>query len=84
MNTGEILLMSLLFVAGFMATELIVSHFIYIGALEKFILRIMFLVQYSLLIYFLFDSREKTRKNNENEKNETESEGIKFKKNGEK
>ena len=84
MNTGEILLMSLLFLTGFMVTELIVSHFIYIGALKRFILRIMLLVQYSLLIYYIFDSREKAKKNNWFEKNETESEEIPSKKNGEK
>ncbi len=62
MNTGEILLMSLLFVTGFMVTELIVSHFIYISPLNRFILRIVLLGQYSLLLYYFFDSREKSKK----------------------
>jgi len=83
-KASEIVLMFFLFVTGLMVTEFIVSHFIYFGAFNRFILRIMFLIQYSLLIYYLFDSRAKAKKNNQDEKNEPESEEITYKKNGEK
>ncbi len=84
MNTGEILLMSLLFVTGFMVTELIVSHFIYIVPLNRFILRIVLLAQYSLLLYYFFDSRDKAINNKEFKENEAESEGITSEEKGEK
>ncbi len=84
MNASEIVLMFFLFATGLMVTEYIVSHFIYFGAFKRLILRIMFLIQYSLLIYYFFDSRAKAKKNNQDEKNETESEEITFKKNGDK
>lgn len=62
MRTREIFLITLLFILSFMVTEIIVSYFISIGALKRFILRIAFLVQYSVLIYFLFDSRDNVRR----------------------
>lgn len=62
MRTREIFLITLLFILSFMVTEIIVSYFISIGALKRFILRIAFLVQYSVLIYLLFDSRDNVRR----------------------
>lgn len=77
MNTREILLMFLLlvilFVPGFMMTELIVSHFEFIGAFKRFILRLVFLIQYSLIIYLLFEHIGNAKKSNQCEKNASES-----------
>jgi len=61
-RTREIFLITLLFTLSFMVTEIIVSYFISIGVLKRFILRIAFLVQYSVLIYLLFDSRDNVKR----------------------
>jgi len=58
----EIFLIALLFTLSFMVTEIIVSYFISIGAMKRFILRIAFLVQYSILIYLLFDSQDNVKR----------------------
>lgn len=55
MRTKEILLLIFLFVLCFVVTEIIVSQFFLFGAFRRFTMRVLFLVQYSLLIYFLFD-----------------------------
>ncbi len=55
MRTKEILLLIFLFVLCFVVTEIIVSQFFLFGAFIRFTMRVLFLVQYSLLIYFLFD-----------------------------
>ena len=74
MNTVEIFLISLMFVTCFMITEVIVSHFIYLGAFKRFIFRILFMVQYSVLIYFLFDVWDRAKEiNDKHKENETES-----------
>jgi len=54
-RTKEILLLIFLFVLCFVVTEIIVSQFFLFGAFRRFTMRVLFLVQYSLLIYFLFD-----------------------------
>jgi len=54
-KTIEILLLIFLFVLCFVVTEIIVSQFFLFGAFRRFTLRVLFMVQYSLLIYFLFD-----------------------------
>ena len=55
MRKKEILLLIFLFVLCFVVTEIIVSQFFLFGAFRRFTMRVLFLVQYSLLIYFLFD-----------------------------
>lgn len=54
----EIFLITLLFVLCFILTEIIISHFNVSGIFKRFILRMMFLVQYSIFINFLFDSSD--------------------------
>ena len=54
-RTKEILLFIFMFVVCFAVTEIIVSQFFLFGAFRRFTLRVLFLFQYSLLIYFLFD-----------------------------
>ena len=61
-----------------MVTEIIVSYFISIGALKRFILRIAFLVQYSMLIYLLFDSRDNVRRLQQRESNIQKTEEKSF------
>ena len=78
MRTREILLITLLFILSFMVTEIIVSYFISIGALKRFILRIAFLVQYSMLIYLLFDSRDNVRRLQQLESNIQKTEEKSF------
>jgi hypothetical protein len=51
----EILFLIFLFVVCFLVTETIISHFFLFGVYRRFFLRVFFLIQYSMLIYFLFD-----------------------------
>ncbi len=74
----EIFLISLLFTLSFMVTEIIISAFTFNEALKRFILRIAFLVQYSVIIYYLFDYRDKKRnlRNHEDRSSETEKKPL--------
>jgi uncharacterized membrane protein len=58
MSTIEIFYTIILFILGFVLTEMLLSHFCSLGIYRRFILRITFLIQYSVLIYLFFDSRD--------------------------
>lgn len=81
MRTKEILLLIFLFVLCFVVTEIIVSQFFLFGAFRRFTMRVLFLVQYSLLIYFLFDYNIGKEKQESHTRNLQKSEGKSFTKN---
>lgn len=72
MNIRQILVMVFLFGAGCMATEFLVSRFEYASALTRYLLRILFLTQYCIIIYLLFETRVMYG-DGEGEKNRKES-----------
>ena len=58
MTSKEIFLSTFLFVAGFITTEILVSGLSIQNPAYKFLFRIIFLAQYSILIYLIFDYLE--------------------------
>ena len=59
---GEIILITLLVIVGFVMTEFIINHLIFTGALQRFIMRIGFQIQFFVLIYLFFNSRDNSRR----------------------
>lgn len=55
LSASEIFYTIILFVLCFMVTEILLSYFGQLGVYRRFIIRVAFLVQYSALIYLLFD-----------------------------
>ena len=62
MRSEEIILIALLVIGSFLIAEFIVNHFIFIGALQRFIMRVGFQAQFFVLIYLFFDSRDNSRR----------------------
>ncbi|MBN1291390.1 MAG: hypothetical protein JXB48_06080 [Candidatus Latescibacteria bacterium] len=62
MKTKEILILVLLFVAGFYMAEFFVDHLVLHSPVQRFIARIGFQLQFYGLIYLLFDTRDMSRK----------------------
>ena len=62
MKALEIILITLFVMVGFLGAEFIVSHIGVSGAFQRFLLRVSIQIQYILLIYLLFDSRESIRR----------------------
>jgi|GEM_PF-4906366 hypothetical protein len=54
-RTIEILFLIVTFTLCFVTTELIIAHFVIFEAFRRFLIRLIFLAQYSVLIYYLFD-----------------------------
>ena len=54
-RTVEILLLIFMFTLCFVTTELIIAHFVIFEAFRRFLIRLLFLAQYSVLIYYLFE-----------------------------
>ena len=74
MKAKEILFITLLFISGFMVSEIIISNFFFIGSLKKFLFRIAFMIQYSVLLYLVFDTFERIKEKKSDEVNNVESE----------
>jgi hypothetical protein len=62
MKAVEIILITLFVMVGFLGIEFIVSHIGLTSAMQLFFIRICFQMQYILLVYLLFDSRESVRR----------------------
>ena len=62
MKAMEIILITLFVMVGFLGIEFIVSHIGMTSALQLFVIRICLQMQYIILIYLLFDSRESVRR----------------------
>ncbi len=52
------MLLTFLFVACFLVTEIIVSQFVAAGPLTRFVLRVVLLIQYTLLLKYFFEYLE--------------------------
>ena len=61
-NPGEIILITLLVITGFIVADSLVNTIIMFGALQRFVTRIGFLAQYIALIYLIFESRDISRR----------------------
>lgn len=62
MKSSEIISITLLFIAGFMMTEFIVSHLQLEGILRRFVIRIGFQAHFFALIYLFFDHLDSSRR----------------------
>ena len=62
MKPGEIITITLLVVAGFLMANLLVEHMEPMGPLNRLILRIGLQVNFFIVIYLFFQSRDNSRK----------------------
>ena len=72
-RTVEILLLIFMFTFCFVTTEVIIAHFVVMDAFRRFLVRLLFLAQYSLLIYYLFDYFSGLFKKDDNHRDVDES-----------
>lgn len=61
MRTKEILLIGILFIAGFVLLEILIEH-IFAGPFQRLIARILFQGQFYLILYLLFNSWDITKR----------------------
>ena len=62
MKSGEIIIITLLVVAGFLMADLLVDKIILQSADQRFLMRIGFQAQFYVIIYLFFDLRDSSRR----------------------
>ena len=62
MKPGEIILITLLVITGFLMADFLVDHLMLQGVFQRFVMRIGFQAQFFILIYLFFDLRDNSRR----------------------